>query len=337
MAAPRPPFVAYITGNTLLWEPEQSSFASLAAQMLGDAGSGSDGFDGIFNGVNQSIGSIPQIIKNLQDCLAKLQTAATNLNSVDTSAVDQDIAQTLKAIQATSLPIGAAVGGLSPPAAPTNLLGSMPAPPNIGVGLPPTSPITTVLTTAGQAAQTVLEAGAGAAIGAGAAGGAEGASYFAGLAAFLTNPVTIIIGVVALIGILAEFLGKGCGEPCIESSKLEQVYEVAADIIAHAVVLGMIPFAQWNNIYQAILQHGEQAFGQLQQQGDPKAKAGLANMQKVLSGLHPVAPAHPTPYHWQSLLTSWLQMTNTAGWYPDSLQSGEDMAQATLAQVLTNH
>jgi len=131
-------------------------------------------------------------------------------------------------------------------------------------------------------------------------------------------------------------LGKGCGAPCIESAKLDQVYEIAADLAATAVVLGMLPLAQWKNIASAILTQGEQAFGQLEAQGDGKAKNGLANMQKVLAALAPVEPAKTQAYNWQLVESTWLGRTNPAGWYPDSLTSGENLADTLMSNSFTN-
>lgn len=143
--------------------------------------------------------------------------------------------------------------------------------------------------------------------------------------------VVPIVG--AILGLVSDFVGKGCGNACIESSQQEQVYEVAADICAHAVVLGMIPEADWQSIKSAIQQAGTSSLTQLQQSGDKSAAGGLSNMTSVLNGLQPTAPATAAAYNFGTLEQSWLAMTNTAGWYAASLSAGEQLAEAILNQV----
>lgn len=336
MAAQPPPWYPLLPADTGLWNTETSSFESLAEQLLGDAGTDQDGFDSLFSALTDAVNGLEALDNSGAEAINAINSAAGILTGLQTAGIDASIAETLKAIEATSSPIGADIASLAVPAVTSALLG--PPPPAPGVSVSGTGG-GGVEGTAGSLGQTALEGiatGVASAVGGTLAAGGSASAAFGAAATLLSNPVTIIVGVVALIAILAEFLGKGCGEPCIESSKLEQVYEVAADIVAHAVVLGMVPFAQWANLYQAILQQGDQAFTTLKQQGDPKASAGLANMQKVLAGLAPVAPAKTQKYNWTTLLTSWLAMTNTSGWYPDSLQSGENLAETTLAQILTN-
>jgi hypothetical protein len=144
-------------------------------------------------------------------------------------------------------------------------------------------------------------------------------------------PIVAAVGMI--VGIVSQFVGKGCGQACVESSQQEQVYEVAADICAHAVVMGMIPEADWQSIKSAIQQAGTSSLMALKQSGDKKAAAGLTNMTNVLNGLQPTAPAQAAAYNFSALLQSWLGMTNQAGWYAASLSAGEQLAQQILNQV----
>jgi hypothetical protein len=102
---------------------------------------------------------------------------------------------------------------------------------------------------------------AGAVGGAGVAIGASSGLIAASSAAIA---VPVIGAAVALVALIAHFVGGGCGNACVDSAKAEQIYEVAADDILAVAKLGMIGQADAIAAMQALLQGGQQHMAQLQ-------------------------------------------------------------------------
>jgi hypothetical protein len=174
---------------------------------------------------------------------------------------------------------------------------------------------------------------------AGAAGGITSTIAAIVAPASAAGPIGLAIaGGAALVGLILNFVGKGCGSACTESATQEQVYEAAGDIVYHAAVMGMLTPAQALAGLQAILQAGQQAMTALES-SDKKAAAGLTNMNSsigaLISDASSLAAVAPVAYNWGTLASAWLAMTTPSGWEPGALSAGEQLAEQIM-QSLTS-
>jgi hypothetical protein len=141
---------------------------------------------------------------------------------------------------------------------------------------------------------------------------------------------------VALVALLATFIGKGCGQACIESSQAEQIYEVAAEDLWAVAKLGMLSQSDFTQAIQILLQGGTQHMQSLEA-SDPKAKAGLANMTKAIqaegnASLLPATATHPIDLTQAQAV---FIAPNTPGWYPGSIAAGNQAALTYLQNLQT--
>lgn len=176
-------------------------------------------------------------------------------------------------------------------------------------------------------------------IGGTAAGIAIPVAASAGLIAAGTAAAAVpIIGAVVGLGILiASLIGGGCGQACIESSKAEQIYEVACDDIQHVAQLGMIAQSDYQAAIQALIQGGQQHLTQLQQQGDKKAADGLKNLIKSTAGnvSFQAPPTATAPLDLAKAQSVFVQ-PSPGHWYPDSVAAGNQLALQYLQQLQSN-
>jgi hypothetical protein len=163
-----------------------------------------------------------------------------------------------------------------------------------------------------------------------------GAAAATGAAAAALSVIPIIGLAAAAVAILAQFIGKGCGQACIASAETEQVFEVAADIVGEAANLGMITGAEASAIMQVILQSGTAQLQKLAQT-DSSANGGLKNMTNVISpmitSVETQTPTITAALNVNTVISSWLGRTNQAGWYASQLAAGEQLATQLLSEL----
>lgn len=126
---------------------------------------------------------------------------------------------------------------------------------------------------------------------------------------------------------LAASLGRGCGEPCIESAEWEQIYEAAADNLDTACQKNWISTEQATQGINALIQAGQQSIQQIAGAG-VHAQNALQNMisvnQAEISGLPPnMDGTTPLPSGWQSELYPPIGYT---GWYATSTSQAQQIS-----------
>jgi hypothetical protein len=140
--------------------------------------------------------------------------------------------------------------------------------------------------------------------------------------------VGAIIGVGAL---LFHFLGGGCGEACIDASKIEQVFEAAADNLFLIARAGMLP----SSAAVAGMTHyrgvGDQAEHRL---GTTAAIMGSINLEKVINAEIAAAKLLPDKATQPLTLAAARALyVGGPGWYPDSI----DLASKLTDQFVVGH
>ena len=149
------------------------------------------------------------------------------------------------------------------------------------------------------------------------------------------DPEPISKAVLAIVAGLASVfhIGQGCGQPCVDAAKAEQVFEAAADNILSAGNAGMLSASDAVAAMEYILAQGDQTMSQFTTK---QGAAGKTNMDKVIAneislaqGL-PAAQSSPLdPTKLQSLFIA----PGASGWYSDSLSSAETIAAESITQL----
>jgi hypothetical protein len=152
----------------------------------------------------------------------------------------------------------------------------------------------------------------------------------------LTGPVGwAIAGGAAVAALLTHFLGGGCGEPCIDAAKVEQIYEAAANNLMAVGKLGMISKTEAISGMQTLMQAGQQHEAQLGAQ--PHSKAGAANLSKVIAGEITAAQSlADTPTVPIDLNRARGVYMSGHGWYPDSLAAAAQWTDTFLTSVASS-
>lgn len=150
------------------------------------------------------------------------------------------------------------------------------------------------------------------------------------------------VGIAAAIGVLAPVIAKaveaviqifsaiggGCGAPCTDSAKLEQVFEVAAYDLLVAYDAGMVPQSDMYNLLQLLLSNGVTAFAQLPDVTTERRQTSVNNMTNAIdediTHIESFSP-NPTQLLLNIIQTSFLNPL-TAGYYPDSIVAGNGLA-----------
>lgn len=325
----RAPRFPRLTGSAGLWTSEKPGFASLAQQSLGNAGSPADGVDGQLLGILGAFRSAGSLLDAISAAGAALQAADAATRAFRLPDLDAAIAAATAASSGSITRIGAALDLLTTSPTWTSGLGPAPVPPVIdpsvsagGGGGGGTSPFTeaTYAETTSVAATASIEGMAQAGL---------VSTAFAAEAAIVIPVIGIAIGVALL---LVGFLGGGCGAPCVEGSKAEQIYEAAADDILAVFKLGMITAAQAVAIMAHLIAAGQQHLAGF---NTPQANKGADNMQKVIQAeIADVAEAKPAKATPLNLTEAHLHYVQGPGWYPDSLVAAGQLADEYL-QALT--
>jgi|SRR5215831_2580988 len=320
------PFFPYPPSSDGHYQPAAGGFAALADAALRSTDDLSTTFQGTFQDIALVLGGLPGHHKTIKQCFQDLTKQINFIDAIPTTDIDN-------AIQSASASAGpglAAIAGELPSLLqnPSWSAGLAPAPaaPTYGaLGIPAggTNPGLT------SPSQALAAAGIGAAVGTAAAGAAA-----AGVAGFLplaTIAVAApIVGAVIAVALLAlSFFHGGCGSPCTNAAKTEQIYESAADNIGAAFRHGLITRAQAIAGMKLMIQLGQQ---HEQQYGTEHADKGAAHLTTIIEELIGGVSSEPQPApHKFSLATAreyYLQPQ--PGWYPDALQAGAEVADSYL-------
>jgi len=134
----------------------------------------------------------------------------------------------------------------------------------------------------------------------------------------LTMTVIPVVGaVIAVAALLWSILGGGCGEACIDASKVEQVYEAVADNLFLIARAGMIASAEAVLMMEHFREVGRETEDRL---GTTASHMGFINLSKVIDA--EVAAAKllsNTPTVPLTLAAARALYVGGAGWYPDSI------------------
>lgn len=152
------------------------------------------------------------------------------------------------------------------------------------------------------------------------------ASWVASFTGLSVATSALIIGaLIGVAGLLITLLGGGCGSACIDSSKVEQVYEAIGDNLLRVAKAGMLGGSAAVVAITHFMGVGDQAEQRL---GTSQATAGQKNMDTVMTNLIAVARKLPATASVPLDVTAAEKLYVTGpGWYPDSL--------AVAAQVTT--
>lgn len=129
-------------------------------------------------------------------------------------------------------------------------------------------------------------------------------------------------------------IGGGCGSPCIDASKLEQVFEVAADYVHWWGNLGYLSKAEMTAGLNQLLKFGQQNLAGM---GTDQARNGSRNMTNVINQLigKPLnAPPSPTKaWERNAAIDAGAQhVTPSAGWYQDAYAKGQALSVQVVEQ-----
>ena len=153
-----------------------------------------------------------------------------------------------------------------------------------------------------------------------------GTSIAVAAAALPAIAVPIVGAAVALVSLLASFIGGGCGNACIDSSEAEQIYEYAAQCLDAVAKAGMIDQNQLQTGLQNWLSAGQQHMQALEAT-DSKAKAGYTNLTKALnSDLSYASTVPAVAPNALDLSTVQSLFPSTTRWYAGSAQAGAQLA-----------
>lgn len=330
MTAARAPFLRPLTGSAGLWQPVKPSFAALANSALGNAGSPADGTDASILNLMQALSAASPLLDAITAAGTLLAAADTATNAIKLPDLDAAIAAAQAASSGQLAKLGQALGLLA--TSPTWTAGIGQAPPApvdviTGVSAPSSGGGTSGLQGATYAAAVSTAADS-------AVGAAASAGYITGAVASEAVLAISIIGIaVGVALILVHYLGHGCGQPCIDAAKAEQIYEAASDDILAAYKLGMITQGQAVGIMAHLFAAGTQHMAGF---NTSQANKGAMNMQKVINALIAQVPhtaqAKATPLN---LNTAHLDYIQGPGWYPDALTAATPLADEYLNAVAT--
>lgn len=167
-----------------------------------------------------------------------------------------------------------------------------------------------------------------------AAGAAGGTAINVGTKLLAVNPIAgaaVIIGG-AITMLISKFIGKGCGHACIDASKVEQIYEAAADNLYAVGKLGMITRGEAIAAMQYLIQGGQQHEAQLNQ---PHSKKGTENLTKVINAEIAAAGSLPetatVPIDMAKARGVYVQAKS--GWYADSVTAGAQLSDQVLSSL----
>lgn len=330
-------YVASLAPDALVWTPLQPAFASLAHQMLGNSATPSDGFEHTLAGVLSAFGDLAKLTRAITDSLSALDATQQALDRIPTADISSEINRGIAANRAAGAALDAAIAALK--VSPGALAGVAPAPlPPIynvaGIGVGQTGSVGVGGGNGVNLTQPVLATGLGAEIGLAATLSENALTAGSALAPILGEVAVFapIVGVFVGLGLLlSQFIGKGCGNACIEAAKAEQIYEAMGDNLVQLYKLGMITRDQTLAGIALAQEYGAQHLGKFD---DKQARAGEKNMTSVLSalvaGMAHTPMGKPQPYN---LTLAHEHYISGPGWYPDSLAAAAQLTDEYVSSL----
>jgi hypothetical protein len=312
----RGPFVSPLTGSAGLWQPSKPGFAALASSTLGDAGSPADGTDNLIARVFNALSAAGPLLDAITATGIAAGAAQTAADAIKLPDLDAAIAVATKGTTAALGKLGAALNLLGASTTWGTGIGAAPQPPLIDISGATSGGSSGGSNVFSQATYVEgVSAGAVTTLSALAHAG----TIAVATASEAALAVTVIGAAVALGLILVHYLGHGCGSPCTDAARAEQIYEAAADNLLAVYRAGMITLAQATAGMAHLFSAGTQHMATF---GTSQAEKGALNMQKVISGeiasAQALAKPKPVPF---DLTKARLDYISGPGWYPDSLQS----------------
>ncbi len=173
------------------------------------------------------------------------------------------------------------------------------------------------------------------AAGGGIAASLIGAKVFGAAAA--SGPLApLVLAGTAVVALLLKFFGGGCGDACVDASKIEQIYEAAALDLEEVGKLGMISREEAAQGMQMFIRAGQQHEAQL---NDEHAQEGAANLTKVIEQIiarsQSLSSEAKNPLDLDAARAAYISTSKTLGkeWYPDSLSAAAEMASQYLSSL----
>jgi|GEM_PF-5494337 len=193
-------------------------------------------------------------------------------------------------------------------------------------------------------------AAAGTSIAIAAEGGTAAAS---GALVGVSAAIPIAGAVVAGLALLAGLIFHGADPRQVPASKIEQSFEAAADKLHEMMLAGMISVAQAVAGQQACIAAVRAMMDQYHSQlGDKIYSGTIANVTKVINDqiaqtqAHAALPGVPTTLQVQpssvileidpNSASKYYPQDGTAGWYPESVQSGDTLVNHYLSTLPEN-
>ena len=143
----------------------------------------------------------------------------------------------------------------------------------------------------------------------------------------------VAAGVLAVAGVLLEFLKGGCGDACSAPAELEQIFECAGDDISRAAQLGYLSAPEYSGVMNQILEKGTAAFQKLIPSDPSHGQAGLKGMTKVVQlslaqTLRMIRKDDGARKPWPSTTAApkWFLRNSATGWYRSSIDTGNALA-----------
>lgn len=323
----RKPYFPHLTGSAGLWQPEKPDFAALAASALGQAGSPADRTESriaeLFNALDGSRGLHDSITQATVD----LAGAITRADAIPLGDLDAAIAAATRQGPPMIAAAGSALAGLD---FSDSWFRGLAAPP-----LPPEPTVGTVGAPGGGGGDGFV---AGSVDSATIAAGALAAVKLMVLHGVLSSTLGVTLGLaipiigaaVAVVLLALHFIGGGCGQPCIEGSKAEQIYEASADNLYQAYKLGMISAVHAMAGMAYLISAGTH---HLQQFNTPEANRGITNMTNTIHAevqdVQVTKAPKPQPLN---LAVVHRDYVSGPGWYPESITAAAQLSDTLLEE-----
>jgi Fe2+ transport system protein B len=162
-----------------------------------------------------------------------------------------------------------------------------------------------------------------------------------GTAVSIAVPIPGLGEAIAGLAKVAAAIFHGADPRQVPAAHIEQVYEVAADKLQHCFLDGMISAAQAVAGMQMFLQAAGQMYAQYASQlGTNIVAKSISHITTVISATisqtQTAAEPKITKEIDPTILDQYYPQPNTAGWYPDSIETGTQVAAQYLSTLPKN-
>lgn len=151
--------------------------------------------------------------------------------------------------------------------------------------------------------------------------------------AMAAGPIGIAIGLAAVLGsLIFSYIGGGCGQACIDASKMEQIYETAGNNAHALVTIGMVTAIEAVAFLRCLIYAGEQHEAAL---NTKQGQAGSSNMTNDLNAeiaavQNSSSPGGPIDLNEARSL---YVVGSPGHWYGDAAAAGAQLTDAWLEQL----